>query len=124
MKTPFRKLVWLGALAVSTFAAASDNSQTILDSPGEQAPYQWPPPTFDTVEDIVGQWVENGREFINRNGQTCTCSRRELLWSESLNSNLRYACIGYYNSSPTVHPSQLHLLPTSNRGTNDLRLGG
>ena len=122
MKSPLQKLVWLGALAVSTIAVPSDNSQTILDSLEKQAPYQWRPPTFDAVEDIVSQWVENGREFINRNGQTCACSRRELWWLEnSLISDLRSACIGYHNSSSTVHPPQLCLLPTPNRGTNDLR---
>jgi len=91
MKAPLRNLVWLGALAASTFAAASDNTQTILDSPEEQAPSQWLPPTFDAVEDIVDQWVENGREFINRNGQTCACSRHELWLSNFLISDLRYA---------------------------------
>ena len=125
MKSPLPKLVWLAALAVSTIAAPADNSQTILDSLEKQAPYKWRPPTFDAVEDIVSQWVENGREFINRNGQTCTYSRRELWWLEnSLILDLRYACIGYHNSSPTVHPPQLYLLPTPNRGTNDLRPGG
>ena len=85
MKTSFRKLVRLGVLVISTaaFAVASDNTQTIVESPGKQTPHQWWPPTFDTVEDIVDQWVEDGREFINRNGQTCAYSRRELWWLEN-----------------------------------------
>ena len=68
MKTSLRKLVWLGVLTISTatVAVVSDDSQVVIDGPGGRFP------TFDTVEDIVDRWVENGRQFINRNGQTCT----------------------------------------------------
>ena len=85
MKTPLQELILLGALATSsaTFAVTSDYSQIIIDSPGKQAPYQWRAPTFDTVEDIVDQWTNNGREFISRNGQTCAYSRRGLRRLES-----------------------------------------
>jgi len=85
MKTSFQKLVWLGALAISTtaFTVASENSQIIIDGPEKQAPYRWLAPTFDTVEDVVDQWTENDREFMNRNGQKCAYSRRELWRLES-----------------------------------------
>lgn len=74
MKTSLRKLVWLGVLVVSTaaIAVASDDSQVIVGGAKNGPPPDWWLPTFDTAEDIVDRWVENGRQFINRNGQTCT----------------------------------------------------
>ena len=76
MKTSPRKLVWLGVLVLSTAAAAvgMDGPQVVIGGTEDgQLHGKWLP-AFDTVEDIVDRWVENGREFINRNGQTCTCS--------------------------------------------------
>ena len=80
MKASLRRLVWLGALAISatTTTAVPDDSQIIIDGLEKQAPYEPGFPTFDTTEEVVDQWVENGREFINRNGQTCAYSRRKL----------------------------------------------
>ena len=100
MKTSFQKLVWLGALASSTvtFAVASVNSQVVIGNPETQTPYKLWPPAFDGVGDIVDRWIENGREFMNRNGQTCEYLRRALV-GEFLISDLRFACIGYHNPS-------------------------
>jgi len=80
MKTSLRKLVWLGFLVAPTVAVAiaSDDFQVAIDGLGNALPHGWQSPAFDTVEDIVDQWVENGRQFMNRNGQTCTCPRRNF----------------------------------------------
>ena len=74
MKKSLQRLVWLGVLAISTVTTvvASDQPQVVIDGPGEQPPHEWHYPAFDSAEDIVDRWVENGRQFINRNGQTCT----------------------------------------------------
>ena len=78
MKTSFRNLVRLGALAIATatFAVASDDSQVAIDSFEKQALHKWWSPSFDALGDIADQWVENGREFISRNGQICEHLRR------------------------------------------------
>jgi hypothetical protein len=83
MKASFRKLVQLGFLVISTstLVVTSDDFQVVIDGPQMEAPHKWWLPTFDTVEDVVEQWAENGREFMNRNGQTCTyllCKVRRL----------------------------------------------
>jgi hypothetical protein len=73
MKTTLGKFVWLGVLAVSTVAAAvAPDNQVVIDSLRKQPQYEWRFPTFDAAEDIVDQWVENGRQFLTRNGKTCT----------------------------------------------------
>jgi hypothetical protein len=84
MKPSLLKLVWLGVLVVSTatIAAASDDSQVIVDGIKNARPQGWRFPTFDAIEDIVDRWVENGRQFINRNGQTCTYPYCNICWSD------------------------------------------
>jgi len=124
MKTSLRKLVWLGVLAVSTaaIAVASDDSQVIVGGAKNGPPPDWRFPTFDTAEDIVDRWVENGRQFINRNGQTCTY--RIATFVGRVVPNIGFPPCVYASTtttrSRTVHPSQLHLLPTSNHGADDL----
>jgi len=85
MKTSLRKLFWLGTLVISTatVVVASDDFQVVIDGSGKQAPNERRPPTFDTVGDAVDKWVENGREFMNRNGQRCAYPCRVLWWLES-----------------------------------------
>lgn len=80
MKIPLRKLVCLGVLFASTaaVAVASDN-QVVINSPSKQPQHEWRFPAFNSADDIMDQWVENGRQFITRNGQKCTCPRPERL---------------------------------------------
>lgn len=78
MKTSLRKLIWLGGLVISTVAVAvaSDDGQVVIDGLMDGQSRQWRFPTFDRAEDIVDQWTEGGRQFINRNGKTCAYLRR------------------------------------------------
>ena len=80
MRAPFGKLVWLGALVFSTAAISiASDSQVAIDSLRKQPQHESGFPTFDSTEHIVDQWVEDGRQFITRNGQTCTYLRLERL---------------------------------------------
>lgn len=76
MKTSPRKLAWLGVLVIATAAVAvvMDGPQVIISDTRDGPSHGTWLPGFDSVEDIVDRWVEDDREFINRNGQTCTCS--------------------------------------------------
>ena len=76
MKTSPRELVWFGVLVISVAAVAVvvDDPQVVIDGTKNGPSHGSWLPAFDTVEDIVDRWVENDREFINRNGQTCTSS--------------------------------------------------
>lgn len=78
MRTPLRKLAWLGVLVVSaaTTVVASDG-QVVFGSPGKQLQYEWQSPAFGSSEDNVDQLVENGRRLMTTNGQTCTHPRLE-----------------------------------------------
>ena len=80
MKAPLRNLIWVGGLVVSiaSVAIASDDHQVVIDGPRKQLAHKWRLPVFDSADDIVDQWVENGRQFMNRNGKTCTCPRCKL----------------------------------------------
>lgn len=92
MKTPLRELVLLGVLIISAAAVAiTPDNQVVIDSPNKQ-PQRLS--TFDSAEDIVDQWAENGRRFITRNGQTCMCPHLERLgeWRiPDLNPSMRVA---------------------------------
>ena len=80
MKASLRNLVWLGVLVISTvtITVASDDIQVVVNNPKSGPPHKWGSPAFDAVGDVVDRWVENGREFINRNGQKCTYPHRNL----------------------------------------------
>jgi len=84
MKTPLRKLAWLGVLVISIAAVAAtpNDFQTAIDGLNDWQSYGSRFPTFDRAEDIVDRWVENGRQFLNRNGQTCTYPGRKLWYLE------------------------------------------
>jgi len=102
MKTSLRKLVWLGVLVASTsaIAAVSGDSQVIVDGANNILPHGWRFPTFDAVEDTVDRWVENGRQFINRNGQMCTYPYCNLCWLYGFQHRTptMRECIDYHNT--------------------------
>jgi len=54
--------------AVAAFPSYDDGQIVFGISKGEPIAV---PPKFDRIEDNAKQWVQNGRDFIHRDGITC-----------------------------------------------------
>lgn len=72
------KLTFLPLLALVSVALAvpHHNPQSVFDISEQdfQNLREGVNTVFDKAEDKVKQWVQDGRDFINRNGLTCQCN--------------------------------------------------
>jgi hypothetical protein len=78
MKAAFLSLL---ALVSVTLAVPSHNPQSVFDTTkqGIQPIREGVNPVFDNAEDRVEQWVQDGRDFISRNGLNCKSTLRNIL---------------------------------------------